>query len=188
MTIYTLRRAGSDDLVSSDYRDIFDELRRSRSLRELVNATRAAEGRIAHWSRYQRNPDAVLDLASKNELRIARGLPELDQPAGVVVAAAADPSAVVWQIGDGPADRVILLAEPGPVTLHVNDEGPQIADVYEMPSYSNVQEDRKQRRRKPYLVVRLPEEWRSELEFHGLTVRQIVEKELETYRKIVHRE
>lgn len=183
MTIHTLRHAGSDDLASSDYRKIFDELRKNRSLRELVKAAGAAEGRIAYWSRYQRNPDAVPDLASKNELRIARGLPELDQPASVVVAAAVDPSAAVWWVGDGPADRVILLAEPGPITLHVNDEGPRVADVYETPSYNDVQGGRKQRRRKPYLVVRLPEEWRSELEFHGLTVRQIVEKELETYRK-----
>lgn len=86
MTIHTLRRAGSDDLTPNDYRDIFEELRSGRSLRELVSEAGAAQGRIAYWSRYGRNPDAVPDLDGRNELRRLVGLPELAPPAGAVAA------------------------------------------------------------------------------------------------------
>lgn len=174
MTTYTLRPAGADDLIAAGYRDIFEELRSNRSLRALVEAAGAAEGRIAYWSRYQRNPSAVPDLDGKNELRRLVGLPELDPPAGAVVTAAADPAAAVWQVGDGLADRVILLAETGPVTIHVNGAGPQVATGATMPLYSDVQGSRAKQRRKAYLTVRLPVEWRSELERRGTSVRQIV--------------
>lgn len=179
MTTYTLRPAGGDDLTAADYRDIFEELRSGRTLRELVSEAGAAQGRIAYWSRYSRNPDAVPDLDGKNELRRLVGLPELDDPAGDVVAGAVDPAAVVWQVGDGPADRVILLAEPGPVTLHVNGAGPQVATNASNALYTDVQAPRSARTRKAYLTVRLPAEWRSELESRGLTVRQIVAAALE---------
>ena len=179
MTTRTLRPAGSDDLAPADYRDIFSELRANRSLRRLVEAAGAAEGRIAYWSRYGNDPAAEPDLAGKNELRRLVGLPELDPPAGAVVAAAADPAAAVWQVGDGPADRVILLAEPWPVTLHVNGAGPQIVDGATMPVYSDVRAPRAPQRRKAYWTVRLPVEWRSELESRGLDLRQIVAAALE---------
>lgn len=174
MQIITLRQPGSDNLTPADYREIFQELRATRPLRALVEAAGAPEGRIAYWSRYGRDPDAAPDFAGKNELRRLVGLPELDPPAGAVVTAAADPAAAVWQVGDGPADRVILLAEPGPVTLHVNGAGPQVADGATIPMYSDVQGARAPQRRKAYLTVRLPVEWRSELESRGLSVRQIV--------------
>lgn len=174
MTTYTLRPAGSDNLTASDYRDMFEELREGRSLRELVSEAGAAEGRIAYWSRYGRNPDAAPDLEGRNELRRLVGLPELDPPAGEVVTAAADPAAAVWQVGDGLADRVILLAEPGPVTIHVNGAGPQVVDSAGNALYTDVHGPRAPQRRKAYLTVRLPAEWRSELNRRGLTVRQIV--------------
>jgi len=179
MTTYALRLAGSDDKTPEDYRDIFEELRANRSLRKLVEAAGAAEGRIAYWSRYERNPDAVPDLDGKNELRRLVGLPQLDPPAGAVVAAAADPAAAVWQVGDGPADRVILLAQPGPVTIHVNEAGPQVMDGAPLPAQTHVQGRTQAQRRKAYWTVRLPPEWRTELESRGLDLRQIVQQALE---------
>lgn len=179
MTTYTLRPAGSDNLTASDYRDMFEELREGRSLRELVSEAGAAEGRIAYWSRYGRNPDAAPDLEGRNELRRLVGLPELDPPAGAVAAVHVDPAAAVWQVGDGPADRVILLAHPGPVTLHVNGAGPQIVDGAQDAVYIGVHGPRKAQRRKAYWTVRLPAEWRSELASRGLDLRQIVAAALE---------
>ena len=179
MTTRALRPAGSDDLTPADYRDIYTELRANRPLRALVHAAGAAEGRIAYWSRYGNDPEAVPDLAGKNELRRLVGLPELDPPAGQVAADHADPAAAVWQVGDGPADRVILLAHPGPVTLHVNGAGPQIVDSNQSTLYTDVHGPRKAQRRKAYWTVRLPAEWRSELASRGLDLRQIVAAALE---------
>ncbi len=179
MTIHTLRRAGSDDLTPNDYRDIFEELRSGRSLRELVSEAGAAQGRIAYWSRYSRNPDAVPDLDGRNELRRLVGLPELAPPAGDVVTAAADPAAAVWQVGDGPADRVILLATPGPVTLRVNGNGPELVDSNSDALYTDVHGPRSARTPKRAWRPMLPAEWRTELESRGLTVRQIVAAALE---------
>lgn len=179
MTTRALRPAGSDDLTPADYRDIYTELRANRPLRALVHAAGAAEGRIAYWSRYGNDPAAVPDLAGKNELRRLVGLPELDPPAGAVAAVHVDPAAAVWQVGDGPADRVILLAIPGPVTLHVNGVGPQVVDGAQDAVYTDVHGPRKAQRRKAYWTVRLPAEWRSELASRGLDLRQIVAAALE---------
>jgi hypothetical protein len=179
MNTYTLRRAGSDDLTAADYRDIYDELRLGRSLRKLVFAAGAAEGRIAYWSRYERNPDAVPDLDGKNELRRLVGFPHLDAPAGDVVTAAVDPAAVVWQVGDGVADRVVLLATPGPLTIHVNGNGPEIVDSASNALYNDVQAPRSARTRKRAWRPMLPAEWRLEVEKRGLDIRQIVAAALE---------
>jgi len=179
MQIITLRQPGSDNLTPADYREIFDELRANRSLRALVETAGAAESRIAYWSRYQRKPAAVPDLAGKNELRRLVGLPELDPPAGAVAAVHVDPAAAVWQVGDGAADRVVLLATPGPLTIHVNGNGPQVVDSRDNALYTDVHSPRSAQKRKAYLTVRLPVEWRSELKSRGLTVRQIVAAALE---------
>lgn len=156
MTTHTLRRAGSDDLTAADYRDIFEELRSGRSLRELVSEAGAAQGRIAYWSRYQRNPDAVPDLDGRNELRRLVGLPELEPVAGDVVVTAVDPAAAVWQVGAGAADRVVLLATPGPLTIHVNGNGPQVVDSRDNALYTDVHSPRSARRRKSYWRPALP--------------------------------
>jgi len=174
-----LRQPGSDELTPADYREIFDELRANRSLRALVETAGAAEGRIAYWSRYGRNPDAAPDLEGRNELRRLVGLPELAPPAGDVVTAAVDPAAAVWQVGAGAADRVVLLATPGPLTIHVNGNGPQVVDSRDNALYTDVHSPRSAQKRKAYLTVRLPVEWRSELKSRGLTVRQIVAAALE---------
>ena len=179
MQIITLRQPGSDNLTPADYREIFDELRANRSLRALVETAGAAEGRIAYWSRYGRNPDAAPDLEGRNELRRLVGLPELAPPAGDVVTAAVDPAAAVWQVGAGAADRVVLLATPGPLTIHVNGNGPQVVDSRDNALYTDVHSPRSAQKRKAYLTVRLPVEWRSELKSRGLTVRQIVAAALE---------
>jgi len=180
MQIITLRQPGSDNLTPADYREIFDELRANRSLRALVETAGAAESRIAYWSRYQRKPAAVPDLAGRNELRRLVGLPELEPVAGDVVVTAADPAAAVWRVGgEGIADRVILLAQPGPVTIHVNRAGPEVVNRAQDTLYTDVQTPRSARPRKSVWRPALPPEWRSELESRGLDLRQIVAAALE---------
>lgn len=96
-----------------------------------------------------------------------------------MVTAAVDPAAAVWQVGAGAADRVVLLATPGPLTIHVNGNGPQVVDSRDNALYTDVHSPRSAQKRKAYLTVRLPVEWRSELKSRGLTVRQIVAAALE---------
>lgn len=174
-----LRPAGGDDRTEEDYRDIFAELRSNRSLRELMHAAGAPQKRIAYWSRFARDPEAVPDPEGKNELRRLVGLPELDPPASAVVAAATDPAAAVWQVGDGPADRVILLALSGPVTIHVSGAGPEIVNRAQGAVYIGVHGTRSARPRKSVWRPTLPAEWRSELESRGLDLRQIIAAALE---------
>ena len=118
--ITLLRPAGRDDLTAADYRDIFDELRATRSLRALVEAAGAQEGRIAYWSRYGRDAGSVPDLQARNELRALVGLPELLPTADQVVQAAIDPAAAVFLAGqpNGPAGRALLIsAHAGDLTI-----------------------------------------------------------------------
>ncbi len=152
MQIITLRQPGSDNLTPADYREIFDELRANRSLRALVETAGAAESRIAYWSRYQRNPDAVLDFDGRNMLRRLVGLPELEPDAGDVVAAAVHPAAEVWQVGDAasPAERVLLLATSEPVTIYAAGNEPPVVSRAQNARVQSCTRGRGARRRKPY--------------------------------------
>lgn len=109
--ITLLRPAGGDHLTPADYRDIFDELRAGRTLRALVEAAGAPEGRIAYWSRYGRDLAMTPDLQARNELRRLVGLPELLPAAGDILAGAIAPDAAVYLAGpaNGPAGRALLI-------------------------------------------------------------------------------
>lgn len=155
--IHQLRTARTDDLAPGDYRDIYEELREKSSLRALVSAAGVPAGRIAYWSRYERTPEALLDLDGKNMLRRLVGLSELEPAAGDVVTAAAHPAAEVWQVGDaGPAERVLLLAISEPVTIHVPGNDPPVVRDVQDALYIDVQGTRSARRRKPYWRPALP--------------------------------
>ena len=119
------RDASLDDLSVADYRDIYDELRARDaatgaygvSLDKFVTLVTSAYSK-AQWSKYH-NGETTLTRTMRNELRRAVGLPLLP-PTVAEAAAAASPDAAVWQVGTGPAEHVIMVASPEPLTLHVN--------------------------------------------------------------------
>ena len=119
------RDASLDNLSVADYRDIYDELRARDaatgaygvSLDKFVTLVTSAYSK-AQWSKYH-NGETALTRTMRNELRRAVGLPLLP-PTVAEAAAAASPDAAVWQVGTGPAEHVIMVASPEPLTLHVN--------------------------------------------------------------------
>lgn len=119
------RDASLDDLSAQDYRDIYDELRGrdsvtgayAISLDKFVTLVTSTYSK-AQWSKYH-NGEATLTRTMRNELRAAVGLDPLP-PTVAEATAAASPDAAVWQIGDGPAEHVIMVTTPEPITLHVN--------------------------------------------------------------------
>lgn len=126
--------AATADLTPGAYRAIFDRLADGRSLRNIELALRSGVS-YAWWGRYA-NGQIELDRPRTNELRAWAGLPELPLSPGEAVAAQAHPDAVVYQVGAGPASRVVLVGVDVPaVTLHVNgnctliEAAPYDADV-----------------------------------------------------------
>lgn len=127
MTPVTLvtRDATLDELSAADYRDIYDELRGrdsvtgayAVSLDKFVTMVTSTYSK-AQWSKYH-NGETAITRAMRNELRAAVGLVQLP-PTVAEATAAASPDAAVWQIGDGPAEHVIMVTTPEPITLHVN--------------------------------------------------------------------
>lgn len=111
------RDAQVDSLSPDDYREIFEELRRGRSLRQFVDLVQSVYS-IAYWSKVDRN-DAVLTRPACNELRQAVGLAPL--PITVEDAlSTVDPNAVVYQIGDDRTERVILVGCNQPLRMSLN--------------------------------------------------------------------
>lgn len=118
--------AGRDSLSETDYREIYDELRKYQveedryllTLDAFVAMVRSAYSKAA-WSKYHRG-ELELNRRMRNELRAAVGLPAL--PLTVAEAmTGVDPNAEVVQVGtETPAQRVILLATAQPLTLSVN--------------------------------------------------------------------
>lgn len=113
------RDATLDNLSSQDYRDIFTELRQNLSLAQLTDVMRSQFSR-ASWSKYERN-EMELNRTMRNELRQAVGLPCLPETVADAVNSRTSPDAAVWSLGDGIADRVILVGgNYDDVMLHVN--------------------------------------------------------------------
>jgi hypothetical protein len=114
-----------DDLSTQDYRDIYDELREKHdvtgvyavSLDKFVTLVSSQYSK-AQWSKYH-NGETTLTRTMRNELRRCVGLKVLP-PTVAEATAAASPDAAVWQIGDGPAEHVIMVTGVEPMTLHVN--------------------------------------------------------------------
>ena len=119
ITVLTRNAAAAETLTDTDYREIYDELRQKTTLREFAYGAIGSERSFAWWSKYERG-EARLARADKNCLRRAVGLPEL--PLAVEEAVSAiSPDAVVYRIGaDDLANKIIILADPDPLTLHIN--------------------------------------------------------------------
>jgi len=127
MTSVTLvtKDASLDSLSTGDYRDIYEELRSrnpvtgeySISFDKLIAMIGSAYSK-ALWAKYHAG-ESQLNRNQRNELRRYVGLPLL--PLTVAEAtAAASPDAEVWAVGDGIAERVIMLASCAPVTINCN--------------------------------------------------------------------
>lgn len=116
MTTITTTHQLPDDLTAADYRAIYEELRARSSLRNFATAIGSA---VTHawWGKYE-NSQAELTPARQNELRRAVGLPERPPPVVELLAPVA-PTAIIYQVGAGPAGRVALLGAdtPAEVTL-----------------------------------------------------------------------
>jgi hypothetical protein len=113
--------ASADHLTEQDYRDIFDELRKAYSLRIFCARSRSAVS-PGWWQQYEQGVKS-LNHARRQELRRAVGLPELPAPAGEVLAhAEVHADATIYQVGAGPAARVVLVGvgAPARVTLRLN--------------------------------------------------------------------
>jgi len=137
------RDATLDDLSLTDYRDIYDELRGrdpitgayAVSLDKFVTLVTSAYSK-AQWSKYH-NGEATLTRTMRNELRRTVGLVPLP-PTVAEATAAASPDAAVWQVGQGPAEHVIMVTTPEPITLHVNGAVSVVGADATMPTLSPV--------------------------------------------------
>lgn len=108
-----------DDLTEADYRDIYDELRGHLSLAEFVARAGSTVSR-SWWSQYEAGGKR-LSWERRNELRRAVCLSATATPAETAAAAVSE-NASVWRIGEGLADRVILVTPEAqtPLFLSVN--------------------------------------------------------------------
>ena len=108
-----------DDLTEQDYRDIYDELRDHLSLAEFIARAGSTVSR-SWWSQYEAGGKR-LSWERRNELRRAV-MPDEIAPPAAVAAAAVTENASVWRIGEGLADRVILVTPEvqSPLFLSVN--------------------------------------------------------------------
>lgn len=112
--------ATRDDLTDADYKDIYEELRRGRSLDALCDLVGSQYSR-AWWSRYEKG-DMKITRAARNELRRGVGLPQLP-PTTEEAIHLADPDARVYQVGCETPRRVVLIGASGPVVLHCAEDG-----------------------------------------------------------------
>lgn len=151
------RDATLDDLSTQDYRDIYDELRErddatgvyAVSLDKFVTLVSSQYSK-AQWSKYH-NGETTLTRTMRNELRHCVGL-KLLPPTVAEATASASPDAAVWQVGDGPADSVIMVTGTEPMVLHVNGSV-SVADVPAtmptLPPVTPVTQTRKRARNAP---------------------------------------
>jgi hypothetical protein len=119
VTVVTTGAGSADKLSEADYMDIFREIREKMSLRKFVEVI-GSQYSIAWWGKYE-NGGVTLTRTGKGELRRAVGLEALPKTV-TEVTGEVDPDATVWQVGDGQADRVVLVGRElhEPVTLRLN--------------------------------------------------------------------
>lgn len=120
------RNATQDGLTAEDYRDIYRELRQfdeqaqkfAISLDKFIKLIDSQYSK-ALWNQYDRG-EKELNREQCNELRRAVGLTALPPTVSEAIAAA-DPNAEVTKVGSNSVpNRIILLANCEPVTLHIN--------------------------------------------------------------------
>ena len=112
--------ATHDDLSDADYRDIYEELRRNRSLDGFC-ALVSSQYSKGWWSRYEKD-DMKITRVARNELRRGVGLRPLP-PTTEEAIHLADPDARVYQVGSETPRRVVLIGVSGPVTLRCGESG-----------------------------------------------------------------
>lgn len=120
------RNAAVDDLTDADYRDIYDEIRQldaaagryAVSLDKFVDLIGSTFSK-ALWSKYH-NGQAEINRTMRNELRRAVGLDALPPTIADATTQNLDANAEVVTIGDGIGQRCLIIAEPQPLTIHVN--------------------------------------------------------------------
>lgn len=188
MTHVTLVTKGAppDDLTLVDYREIYEELRKrdpetgtyAISLDKFVTLVTSAYSK-AQWSKYH-NDKADLTPTMCNELRRAVGLVPLP-PTVAEATATASPDAAVWQVGDGAADHVIMVAGCEPITLHVNG-AVSVATTPTLPLVTPVTSGRKRARNAPRPFVSNEQEARQKALYllgSGATWREIINRGLD---------
>lgn len=106
-----------DDLTEQDYRDIYEELRRGRSLAEFCQLIKT-EVHKSWWSQYETGTRR-LNTERKNELRRSVSRGELAPDVAKALEQVTE-DARIWRIGTGAADRVVMLASDTPETLTVS--------------------------------------------------------------------
>lgn len=117
--------AEASDLADAEYRAIYQQVAVGRSLRQIETALRSAVS-YGWWGKYAAG-ERPLDRERKNELRAWAGLPALPPTIVDAITTATHPDAAVYRIGDGIANRVVLLgADVTGVTVST-DGAPQIA-------------------------------------------------------------
>jgi hypothetical protein len=127
VTTVTTRAVSADDLSESDYREIYTELREQTTLRKFAEVIESQYS-FAWWSKFEREV-GQLTRPARQELRRAVGLPALP-PTVDEAMAGVDPDATVYRVDDRQqtaddrrqADRVVLVAVRGPVSLNLNGD------------------------------------------------------------------
>jgi hypothetical protein len=175
------RDATLDDLSTQDYRDIYDELRGrdpetsvyTVSLDKFVTLVTSQYSK-AQWSKYH-NGETTLTRAMRNELRRCVGLPLLP-PTVAEATATASPDAAVWQVGDGPAEHVIMVTTPDPITLHVNGAVTVASDAPQTQQNAHVTSvTRKGQQRKHYARPVASEAQQKRRETLGVKWQQVID-------------
>ena len=116
-----------DDLSLADYVDMVQDLRTTLSLEKLITVLGSQYSKPL-WAKVEKG-EAIPNRNQRNELRRYYGMPPLP-PTVAEATATASPDAAVWQVGDGAADHVIMVAGCEPLTLHVNG-AVSVADIHQ---------------------------------------------------------
>jgi hypothetical protein len=122
-----------DDLSLTDYQDMVQDLRTTLSLDKLI-AVLGSQYSKPLWAKVEKG-EVPPNRNQRNELRRYYGMPLLP-PTVAEATASASPDAAVWQVGDGPADHVIMVTALNPITLHVNGAVSIASDAAQMPRNS----------------------------------------------------
>ncbi len=117
VTAITTPETRLDDLTDQDYRDIYEELRRGRSLAEFCTLIQTVVHK-SWWSQYETGIKH-LNTERKNELRRSVSQGELAPDVSKALEAVTS-DARIWRIGTGNANRVVMLASDTPETLTVS--------------------------------------------------------------------
>jgi len=116
------QNATTDNLSEQDYKDIFEELRSTITLRQFISLSGSSLS-PARWSQWA-GGSRPLSREMKKDLRRAVNLDGLP-PTIEEAISSVHPDAAVAQIGEDKVHRVLLIGLPGPVTVHWNGNGPQ---------------------------------------------------------------